>query len=143
MSNTSSTNASSWPPWPPSNETAEDREKRLQEEANKKRHSDNIDHDINLDREQRVATSSSTTKILLLGKCISILRCNTIHIPCFLGQAESGKSTVLKNFHLLFAPRAFQAKVDVNYPPNNHNSDVHTHRQYYGVLLFNLIFSDP
>lgn len=34
------------------------------------------------------------------------------------GQAESGKSTILKNFQLHFAPKAFQAEVpDLYYSP--------------------------
>ena len=32
-------------------------------------------------------------------------------ISIIVGQAESGKSTVLKNFQLLFAPKAFEREV--------------------------------
>lgn len=30
-----------------------------------------------------------------------------------IGQAESGKSTVLKNFQLLFTPKAFELEVGI------------------------------
>lgn len=66
MSNSTST--ASWPPWPPSDETEDARALRLQDDAEKKRHSDIIDHGINLDRKQRMEASDSTTKILLLGQ---------------------------------------------------------------------------
>ena len=35
----------------------------------------------------------------------------TLDVIPFPGQAESGKSTVLKNFQLHFSPKAFEAEV--------------------------------
>ncbi|KII91164.1 hypothetical protein PLICRDRAFT_696280 [Plicaturopsis crispa FD-325 SS-3] len=76
---------------PPRNESAEDRQARLREEATAKRISDEIDEELN---RQRLAErkASKPVKILLLG------------------QSESGKSTTLKNFQLMNSPKAFHAE---------------------------------
>ncbi|KAJ3513146.1 hypothetical protein NLJ89_g3115 [Agrocybe chaxingu] len=89
--------ASSVPSWPPptarEGETEEERKARTREEAEAKRVSDAIDRQIETDRQQKSKLSGA--KILLLG------------------QAESGKSTVLKNFQLHFAPKAFEVEAEV------------------------------
>ncbi|KAI4520525.1 guanine nucleotide binding protein, alpha subunit [Schizophyllum commune] len=83
------TNAVWPPPTVPPNETEGERLARLEQEEEAKRTSDAIDSQL---RAERDARRKSSVKILLLG------------------QAESGKSTMLKNFQLHFAPNAFTAE---------------------------------
>jgi guanine nucleotide-binding protein alpha-1 subunit len=103
---------SPWPPPPPERETLEERHTRRKMEAEAKCKSDSIDLQLKLEREKR-AKQPSGPKILLLGeiRCIifSFLNMNS-PIP-IIGQAESGKSTVLKNFQLHFTPKAFELEV--------------------------------
>ncbi|KAF9447682.1 G-alpha-domain-containing protein [Macrolepiota fuliginosa MF-IS2] len=73
---------------PPPHETLEEREKRLEGEKEAKRVSDVIDEEI--DKEKR---REKPMKILLLG------------------QSESGKSTTLKNFQLMYEPKAFRQEL--------------------------------
>ncbi|GBE87528.1 G-protein alpha subunit [Sparassis crispa] len=82
-----------WPPIPPPADSELDRALRLEEEKEAKKRSDAIDHAIELEREE-MRKQRHNTKIVLLG------------------QAESGKSTMLKNFQLHFAPKAFQAETE-------------------------------
>ena len=73
---------------PPSNETPTERERRLKEEAEAKRVSDAIDAQLKEERLQQ--KRQKEVKVLLLG------------------QSESGKSTTLKQFQLMYAPNAFR-----------------------------------
>ncbi|KAI0292902.1 guanine nucleotide binding protein, alpha subunit [Russula brevipes] len=83
--------------WPPvvdfSNETPAQREARLAEEREAKRRNDEIDAQIEVDRTERRKRRPDIRIILL-------------------GQAESGKSTILRNFQLKYAPTAFHAEAD-------------------------------
>ncbi|KAF7374435.1 hypothetical protein MSAN_00327600 [Mycena sanguinolenta] len=81
-----------WPPPPPATESEEERPPRVEAKREAKRVSNAINEALALEREQK--KRSSNTKILLLG------------------QAESGKSTILRNFQLLLAPKAFQAEAE-------------------------------
>ncbi|EJD54322.1 guanine nucleotide binding protein, alpha subunit [Auricularia subglabra TFB-10046 SS5] len=73
---------------PPANETAQERDRRLKEEAEAKKVSDAIDAQL---KEERLASKKKKeVKVLLLG------------------QSESGKSTTLKQFQLMYAPSAFR-----------------------------------
>ncbi|KAJ6631219.1 guanine nucleotide binding protein, alpha subunit [Mycena sp. CBHHK59/15] len=81
-----------WPPPPPAAETDEEKHARVEAEREAKRVSNAIDEALATEREQRKRPSNA--KILLLG------------------QAESGKSTILKNLQLHFAPKAFQAEAE-------------------------------
>ncbi|KAJ7762359.1 guanine nucleotide binding protein, alpha subunit [Mycena maculata] len=76
---------------PPENESPEEREFRIQKERAAKQVSDAIDAELS--REQASEKKRpKPVKILLLG------------------QSESGKSTTLKNFQLLYEPKAFRAE---------------------------------
>ncbi|KAJ7492047.1 guanine nucleotide binding protein, alpha subunit [Mycena latifolia] len=76
---------------PPQNESPEEREARIQKERAAKLISDAIDAELT--REQAYEKKRpKPVKILLLG------------------QSESGKSTTLKNFQLLYEPKAFRAE---------------------------------
>ncbi|PCH43570.1 G-alpha-domain-containing protein [Wolfiporia cocos MD-104 SS10] len=85
--------SNNWPPYPPDNETELERALRLEEEREAKRVSDEIDRGLERER-QNLRKKKIQTTILLLG------------------QAESGKSTLLKNFQLQYTPEAFRAESD-------------------------------
>ncbi|KAI0775645.1 G-protein alpha subunit [Trametes elegans] len=82
-----------WPPLPPRNESESDKAARLAAEKEAKRISDEIDRALEQER-QELRKRRPQTKILLLG------------------QAESGKSTMIKNFQLYFCPTTFQAETE-------------------------------
>ncbi|KAJ7242545.1 guanine nucleotide binding protein, alpha subunit [Mycena haematopus] len=76
---------------PPHNESPEERDIRVQKEKAAKQVSDAIDAELS--REQAYDKKRpKPVKILLLG------------------QSESGKSTTLKNFQLMYEPKAFRAE---------------------------------
>ncbi|KAF7337758.1 hypothetical protein MSAN_02249600 [Mycena sanguinolenta] len=76
---------------PPQNESPEERDIRIQKERAAKQVSDAIDAELS--REQaHEKKRPKPVKILLLG------------------QSESGKSTTLKNFQLMYEPKAFRAE---------------------------------
>ncbi|KAH9481235.1 Guanine nucleotide-binding protein alpha-4 subunit [Psilocybe cubensis] len=72
---------------PPSTETDSERALRLEAEAEAKRVSEQIDEDLREERE-RLKKKKSDVKLLLLG------------------QAESGKSTLQKQFQLMYKPNS-------------------------------------
>ncbi|KAJ7881474.1 guanine nucleotide binding protein, alpha subunit [Mycena leptocephala] len=76
---------------PPQNESPEQRHTRILKERAAKQVSDEIDDQLNKERQQ-VKRQPKPVKILLLG------------------QSESGKSTTLKNFQLMCEPKAFRAE---------------------------------
>ncbi|KAJ7292708.1 guanine nucleotide binding protein, alpha subunit [Mycena rebaudengoi] len=76
---------------PPRNESAEDREARIQKERAAKLVSDAIDAELTREHAHE-KKRPKPVKILLLG------------------QSESGKSTTLKNFQLLYEPKTFRAE---------------------------------
>ncbi|KIY68130.1 heterotrimeric G protein alpha subunit [Cylindrobasidium torrendii FP15055 ss-10] len=74
---------------PPPNETPTEMTARLKSEEEAKRRSDKIDEDIQQARKQ-AKRERNIVKVLLLG------------------QAESGKSTTLKNFRMCYAPQDWE-----------------------------------
>ncbi|OSD04002.1 G-protein alpha subunit [Trametes coccinea BRFM310] len=82
-----------WPPPPPKNESESEKAARLAAEKEAKKISDEIDRALEHER-QELRKHRPQTKILLLG------------------QAESGKSTMIKNFQLYFCPSSFQAETE-------------------------------
>jgi guanine nucleotide-binding protein subunit alpha len=64
-SSSSSSSQSSWPPPPPANETPDERKARLEEEALAKKRSDQIDKELNAEKESKKRKLGA--KILLLG----------------------------------------------------------------------------
>ncbi|KAF8804723.1 G-alpha-domain-containing protein [Phlegmacium glaucopus] len=85
---------SSWPPPPSNSETVEERRTRLKKEADAKYKSDSIDRQLCQEREERQKKPAGIQVLLL-------------------GQAESGKSTVLKNFQLHLSPKAFKLEAEL------------------------------
>ncbi|CAE6362697.1 unnamed protein product [Rhizoctonia solani] len=77
---------------PPPNETPDQKTRRLREEAEAKRVSDAIDEEIKEARVKDRKRKASEVRVLLLG------------------QSESGKSTTLKQFQLMYSPNAFHAE---------------------------------
>ncbi|THH29934.1 hypothetical protein EUX98_g4248 [Antrodiella citrinella] len=82
-----------WPPPPPKDETSAEKALRLEREESAKKKSEEIDAAIEQDRVEREKRGSQR-KVLLLG------------------QSQSGKSTLLKSFQLLYAPLAFRAEAE-------------------------------
>ncbi|EIW63048.1 G-protein alpha subunit [Trametes versicolor FP-101664 SS1] len=89
----------SWPPLPPKNESEAEKAARLTAEKEAKRISDEIDRALEQER-QELRKRRPQTRILLLGM-----------LP-FFRQAESGKSTMIKNFQLYFCPSSFHAETE-------------------------------
>ncbi|KAI0674459.1 G-protein alpha subunit [Trametes maxima] len=81
-----------WPPYPPPGETELERAMRVEEEREAKRISDAIDRELEAERQALRKDRKGKMKLLLLG------------------QSESGKSTMLKNFQIHFAPNALRAE---------------------------------
>ena len=94
---------------PPSSETESERAFRLEQEAEAKRVSEQIDEDLREERE-RLKKRKGDVKV---GRCRSIITAYTHPERLFtqlllLGQAESGKSTLQKQFQLMYKPHSIE-----------------------------------
>ncbi|KAF7296871.1 Guanine nucleotide-binding protein alpha-4 subunit [Mycena indigotica] len=78
---------------PPVGESAAAKQARVAREAEEQRVSDAIDDELRRERQDRKKRGKREVKVLLLG------------------QSESGKSTVLKNFRLKYAPAQWKAEL--------------------------------
>lgn len=85
-----------WPPPISPDENDDDRNVRLEQEREAKRVSDAIDLALNVERENKKKTIHGA-KILLLGPSQHI---SSFFVNVRTGQAESGKSTILKNMQV-------------------------------------------
>ncbi len=114
--------------WPPiadfSTETPEQRDRRLEHEREAKRINDEIDAQIEIEKSER-RKRRPDIRIILLGGSLPrsspfvfsvyqyftspSLSPSSLH---HTGQAESGKSTILRNFQLKYAPSAFRAEAE-------------------------------
>jgi hypothetical protein len=93
---------------PPANETPDQRALRLRDEAEAKRISDAIDEELREARAKEKKRKTNEVRVLLLGesRCLGYLPLAHSH-P---GQSESGKSTTLKQFQIMYSPNAFRAE---------------------------------
>ncbi|KAH9855221.1 G-protein alpha subunit [Lenzites betulinus] len=85
--------AHAWPPALAKNESESEKAARIAAEKEAKRISDEIDRALEQEK-QELRKHRPQSKILLLG------------------QAESGKSTMIKNFQLYFCPSSFHAETE-------------------------------
>jgi guanine nucleotide-binding protein alpha-1 subunit len=97
---------------PPSSETPAERQVRLQAEAEARRISEKIDEDLRLERERLrknkddVKVSSPPSLPLLTDSDhFDNFSCRALQL-LLLGQAESGKSTLQKQFQLMYRPHS-------------------------------------
>lgn len=88
---------------PPEAETELERRGRLQREADSKRMSDIIDEQLKNDKKNYEKSKQDVR--VSFPSCISFLSViSFFHQLLLLGQAESGKSTVQKQFQLMYSP---------------------------------------
>ena len=101
---------------PPQFESDQDRQSRLQQEREARRISEQIDEELRLERE-RLKKSKNDVKVSCSSRIRTrfspIQRAYTPPFLCprqllLLGQAESGKSTLQKQFQLMYRPHSLE-----------------------------------
>ena len=95
---------------PPSNETPEQRQVRLENEQKAKEISDRIDRELLAEREalKKKKGSGAEVKLLLLGTSAAHWNHRELINGFTSGQSESGKSTLQKQFQMIYAPQSLQ-----------------------------------
>ncbi|KAF8825318.1 hypothetical protein HHX47_DHR7000513 [Lentinula edodes] len=91
---------------PPESETELERRARLEEEAEAKRVSEQIDEELRLERES-MKRKRGDVKVLPLIVDYNTFRYYPIQL-LLLGQAESGKSTLQRQFQLMYKPHSLE-----------------------------------
>ncbi|KAJ3852233.1 guanine nucleotide-binding protein [Lentinula lateritia] len=91
---------------PPESETELERRARLEEEAEAKRVSEQIDEELRIERES-MKRKRGDVKVLPLIVDYNTFRYYAIQL-LLLGQAESGKSTLQRQFQLMYKPHSLE-----------------------------------
>lgn len=96
---------------PSPSETESDRQVRLQREAEARRISEQIDEELRNEREKLKKYKSDVKVPFIIHVCVICSASNPVLSQLLLlGQAESGKSTLQKQFQLMYSPASLESE---------------------------------